>query len=66
MCTYHREKEFFLILFPYGKYMSTLINYSFKRLGFKIKAASPYNYQFLQAEYEIKSVATIHANHLTA
>ena len=35
-------------------FMSTLMNYLFKRLGIKIKNVGPYNHQSLQAEHGIK------------
>ena len=40
-------------------FMSTLMNYLFKRLGIKIKTVGPYNQQSLQAEHGIKSLSTI-------
>ena len=47
-------------------FMSTLINYLFEKLGIKIKTTvAHYNHQFLQVEYEIKSLATIITKHLT-
>ena len=36
-------------------FMSSLMNYLFKRLGIKIKMVAPYNHQSLQAEHGIKS-----------
>ena len=45
-------------------FMSTLMNYFFKRLGIKIKTVGPYNYQSLQAEYGNKSLSTILTKHL--
>ena len=46
-------------------FMSTLMNYLFKRLGNKIKTVGPYNHQSLQAEHGIKSLSTILTKHLT-
>ena len=43
--------------------MSTLINHLFKKLGIKINIVAPYNYQSLQAEHGIKSLATILLKH---
>ena len=40
-------------------FMCILINYLFKKLGFKIKTVAPYNHQSLQAEHGIKSLANI-------
>ena len=45
-------------------FMSSLMNYLFKRLGIKIKTAAPYNHQSLQAEYGIKSLSNILIKHL--
>ena len=45
--------------------MSTLINYLFKKLGIEIKTVAPYNHQLFQAEYGIKSLATILTKYLT-
>ena len=46
-------------------FMSTLMNYLFKRLGIKIKTVGSYNHQSLQAEHGIKSLSTILTKHLT-
>ena len=46
-------------------FMSSLMNYSFKKLDIKIKTLAPYNHQSLQAEYGIKSLSTILTKHLT-
>ena len=46
-------------------FMSSLMNYLFKRLGIKIKTVAPYNHQSLQAEHGIKSLANILTKHLT-
>ena len=40
-------------------FMSTLINYLFKKLRIKIQTIVPCNQQSLQAEHGIKSLATI-------
>ena len=45
-------------------FMSSLMNYLFKRLGIKIKTVAPYNLQFLQAEHGIKSLSNILTKHL--
>ena len=46
-------------------FMSSLMNYLFKRLGIKIKMVAPYNHQSLQAEHGIKSLSNILTKHLT-
>ena len=45
-------------------FMSTLMNYLFKRLGIKVRAVGSYNHQFLQAEHRIKSLSSILTKHL--
>ena len=46
-------------------FMSTLMNYLFKRLGIKIKTVEPYNHQSLQVEHGIKLLSNILTKHLT-
>ena len=46
-------------------FMSSLMNYLFKKLGIKIKTLGPYNHQSLQAEHGIKSLSNILTKHLT-
>ena len=46
-------------------FMSSLMNYLFKRLGIKVKTVAPYNHQSLQAEHGIKSLSNILTKHLT-
>ena len=46
-------------------FMSSLMNYLFKRLGIKIKTVAPYNHQSLQSEHGIKSLSNILTKHLT-
>ena len=48
-----------------SSFMSSLMNYLFKRLGMKIKTVVPYNHQSLQAEHGIKSLSNILTKHLT-
>ena len=55
----------YIIMGQDSAFISTLMNYLFKRLGFKIKTAGPYNHQSLQAEHGIKSLSTILTKHLT-
>ena len=48
-------------------FMSSLMNYLFKKFNIKIKTVAPYNHQSLQSEH-IKSLSIIltkHLNHLT-
>ena len=45
-------------------FMSSLMNYLFKRLGIKIIMVAPYNHQSLQAEHGIKSLSNILTKHL--
>ena len=40
-------------------FMSSHMNYLFKKLDIKIKTMAPYNHQLLQAEHGIKSLSTI-------
>ena len=46
-------------------FLSSLMNYLFKRLHIKIKTVVPYNHQSLQAEHGIKSLLNILTKHLT-
>ena len=46
-------------------FMSSLMNYLFKKLDIKIKTVAPYNNQLLQAEHGIMSLSTILTKHLT-
>ena len=46
-------------------FMSSLINYLFKKLNIKIKTVAPYNHQSLQAEHGITSLSMIITKHLT-
>ena len=45
-------------------FMSTVMNYLFKKLNRKIKTVAPYNHQSLQAEHSIKSLSRILTKHL--
>ena len=45
-------------------FMSSCMNYLFKKLDSKIKMVAPYN-QSLQAEHEIKSLSNVLSKHLT-
>ena len=46
-------------------FISSLMIYLFKKLGFKINTVGPYNHQSLQAEHSIKSLSNILTKHLT-
>ena len=46
-------------------FMSSLMNYLFKKLDIKIKTVASYNHQWLQAEQGIKSLSTILTKCLT-
>ena len=45
-------------------FMSSLMNYLFKRLGIKIKTVAPYTHKSLQAQHGIKSLSNILTKHL--
>ena len=47
-------------------FMSSLINYLFKKLDIKIRTVAPFNDQSLQAEHGIKSLSTILTKHMTS
>ena len=46
-------------------FMSSLMNYLFRKLGVKIKTVGPYSHQSSQAEHGIKSLSNILTKHLT-
>ena len=46
-------------------FMSSLMNYLFRKLGVKIKTVDTYNHQSLLAEHSIKSLSNILTKHLT-
>ena len=46
-------------------FISTLINYLFRKLNIKIMTVAPYNHQSLQAEHSIKSLSRILTKHLS-
>ena len=46
-------------------FMSTLMNYLFRKLNIKIMTTAPYNHQSLQAEHGIKSLSRILTKHLS-
>ena len=45
-------------------FMSTLINYLFRKLNIKIMTVAPYNHQSLQADHGIKTLSQILMRHL--
>ena len=55
----------YVIMDQDSAFMSTLMNYLFKKLNIKIKTLAPYNHQSLQAEHVIKSLSMILTKHLT-
>ena len=55
----------YIIMDQDSAFMSSLMNYLFKKLDIRIKTVAPYNHQSLQAEHGIKSLSTILAKHLT-
>ena len=46
-------------------FISTLMNYLFRKLNIKIMTVAPYNHQSLQAEHGIKSLSRILTKHLS-
>ena len=54
--------DYIIIMDQDSAFMSSLINYLFKKLDIKIKTVAPYNHQLLQAEHGIKSLSTIQTN----
>ena len=46
-------------------FMSSLMNYLFRKFEIKVKTIAPYNHQSLQAKHGIKSFTTILTKHLT-
>ena len=46
-------------------FMSTLMNYLFRKLNIKIMTIAPYNHQSLQAEHGIKLLSRILTKHLS-
>ena len=46
-------------------FMSSLMNYLFRKFEIKVKTVAPYNHQSLQVEHGIKSLSNILMKHLT-
>ena len=55
----------YIIMDQDSTFMSSHMNYLFKKLDIKIKRVAPYNHQSLQAEHRIKSLSTILTQFLT-
>ena len=55
----------YIIMDQDSAFMSSLMNYLFKKLDIKIKIVATYNHQLFQAEHGIKSLSTILTRHLT-
>ena len=55
----------YIIMDQDSTFMSTLINYLFRKFGIKIKTVAPYNHQSLQTEHGIKSPSSILTKLLT-
>ena len=55
----------YMIMYLDRAFMSSLMNYLFKRLGIKIKTVAQYNHQSLEAKHGIKSLSNILTKHLT-
>ena len=55
----------YIIMNQGSAFISTLMNYLFKRLNIKIKTVALYNHQSLKAEHGIKSLSTILTKYLT-
>ena len=55
----------YIIMDQDSAFMSSLMNYLFKKLDIKMKTVEPYNHQLLQAEHGVKSLSTILTKILT-
>ena len=49
----------FTIMDQDSAFMSSLMNYLFRKFGIKVKTIAPYNHQSLQAEHDIKSLSIL-------
>ena len=54
-----------IIMDQYSAFMSTLMNYLFRKLNIKVMTVAPYNHQSLQAEHAINMLSQILMKHLT-
>ena len=55
----------YMIMDLNSAFMSSLMNYLFKRLGIKIRTVVPYNHQSLHAKHGIKSLSNLLIKHIT-
>ena len=55
----------YIIMDQDSTFMSSHVNYLFKKLDIKIKTVALYNHQSLQAEHRIKSLSNFLTKHLT-
>ena len=55
----------FIIMDQDSAFMSSIMNYLFRKLNIRIKTVAPYNRQSLQAEHGIKSLSRILTKHLS-
>ena len=55
-----------IIMDQESAFMSSLMNYLFKKFDIKIKTVLPYSHQSLQAEHGIKSLSNILTKYLTS
>ena len=55
----------YIIVDQDSAFMSSHMDYLFKKLDIKMKTEAPYNHQSLQEEHRIKSLSTILTKHLT-
>ena len=55
----------YLIMDQDSSFMSTIMNYLFRKLNIKVKTVAPFNHKSLQAEHGIKFLSTILTKHLT-
>ena len=55
----------YIIMDQDSTFMSSIMNYLYKKLDIKIKTVATYNHQSLQAGHGIKSLLTILTKHLT-
>ena len=55
----------YIIMDQDSSFMSTLMNYLFRKFGIKVKTVAPYNHQSLQAKHGIESLSSILTKHHT-
>ena len=55
----------YIIMDEDSAFMSSLMNYLFRKFEIKVKTIAPYNHQSLQSEHGIKSLLTVLTKHLT-